>query len=101
LLRGSGLALDRRAAGLSKADRQALVVQAKRQRLRVTGTLGYEKAEVTSGGVNLDEIDPRTMASKRQPGLYFAGEILDLDGPIGGYNFQAAWSTGRLAGLSA
>jgi predicted flavoprotein YhiN len=50
--------------------------------------------------VLLDEIDSRTMASKLVPGLYLAGEILDLDGPIGGYNFQAAWSTGWLAGRS-
>ena len=70
----------------------------KRLRLPLTGTLGFEKAEVTAGGVSLDEVDSRTMQSKRQPGLYLAGEVLDLDGPIGGYNFQAAWSTGWLAG---
>ena len=64
----------------------------------VTGTLGFEKAEVTAGGVALDEVDSRTMHSKRVPDLYLAGEMLDLDGPIGGYNFQAAWSTGWLAG---
>jgi predicted flavoprotein YhiN len=63
----------------------------------VQGTLGYEKAEVTAGGINLKEVDSRTMESKRQPGLYFAGEVLDLDGWIGGYNFQSAWSTGALA----
>jgi predicted flavoprotein YhiN len=56
---------------------------------------------VTAGGVALDEIDSRTMQSKRVPNLFFAGEVLDLDGPIGGYNFQAAWSTGFLAGSSA
>jgi len=67
----------------------------------VTGTLGFEKAEVTSGGVALDEVDSRSMASKRQPGLFVAGEVLDLDGPIGGYNFQAAFSTGWLAGTAA
>ena len=64
------------------------------------GTLGFEKAEVTSGGVALDEVDSRNMESKLCPGLFLAGEILDLDGPIGGYNFQAAWSTGWLAGRS-
>ena len=62
------------------------------------GTLGFEKAEVTAGGVSLDEVDSRTMQSKKVPGLYFAGEVLDLDGWIGGYNFQSAWSTGWLAG---
>ena len=64
----------------------------------ITGTLGFRKAEVTTGGVALDEVDSRTMRSKRRPGLLIAGEVLDLDGPIGGYNFQAAWSTGWLAG---
>ena len=65
------------------------------------GTLGFEKAEVTSGGVALDEVDPKTLESRLVPGLHFAGEVLDLDGLIGGYNFQAAWSTGWLAGESA
>jgi predicted flavoprotein YhiN len=55
---------------------------------------------VTAGGVSLSEVDSRTMESKLVPGLYFAGEILDVDGPIGGYNFQAAFSTGVLAGRS-
>ena len=53
---------------------------------------------MTAGGVSLDEVDSRTMQSKRAPGLYLAGEVLDLDGWIGGYNFQSAWSTGWLAG---
>ncbi len=92
---------DRRAAGLSRVDRGKLVAAAKRLRVPVTGTLGFEKAEVTAGGVVLDEVDSRTMQSKRQAGLYLAGEVLDLDGPIGGYNFQAAWSTGWLAGTRA
>ncbi len=66
--------------------------------LPLRGTLGFEKAEVTSGGISLDEVDPRTLESRLVPGLHFAGEVLDLDGLIGGYNFQAAWSTGWLAG---
>jgi predicted Rossmann fold flavoprotein len=69
--------------------------------LPVTGDRGFNYAEVTAGGVPLDEIDPRTMASRRCPGLYLCGEILDVDGKIGGYNFQWAWTTGRLAGGSA
>jgi predicted Rossmann fold flavoprotein len=89
---------DRRAAGLSRADRARLVQAVKRTRLPVTGTLGFKKAEVTTGGIALDEVDSRTMQSRRVPGLFIAGEILDLDGPIGGYNFQAAFSTGWLAG---
>ncbi|MFN7971109.1 MAG: aminoacetone oxidase family FAD-binding enzyme [Acidobacteriota bacterium] len=69
--------------------------------LPLAGTRGFRNAEVTAGGVALDEVDSRSMASKRVPGLYLAGEILDVDGPIGGYNFQAAFSTGWLAGASA
>jgi hypothetical protein len=92
--------VDRRAAGLSKVDRQKLVQAIKRLQVPIRGTLGFEKAEVTSGGVSLDEVDSRNMESKLVPGLFLAGEILDLDGPIGGYNFQAAWSTGWLAGRS-
>ena len=69
--------------------------------LPVTGTRGFEKAEVTAGGVELSEVDPRTMASRIVPGLYIAGEVLNLDGWIGGYNFQAAFSTGRAAGIAA
>ncbi len=101
LLQVCGLPLDRRAAALSKVDRQKLVAAVKHLRLPVRGTLGYEKAEVTAGGVSLDEVDSRTMQSKRHPGLYLAGEVLDLDGWIGGYNFQSAWSTGWLAGQHA
>ena len=67
----------------------------------VSGTLGFNKAEVTAGGVALGEVDSHTMESRLAPGLYFAGEVLDIDGPIGGYNFQAAFSTGWLAGENA
>jgi predicted Rossmann fold flavoprotein len=100
LLVQSGQNPDRRAAALSKADRARLVACVKCLRVPVRGTLGFEKAEVTAGGVALDEVDSRDMQSKLVSGLYLAGEVLDLDGPIGGYNFQAAWSTGWLAGGS-
>jgi predicted Rossmann fold flavoprotein len=100
LLSLTGQPTDRRAAGLSRDERAKLVAVVKRLQVPVRGTLGFEKAEVTTGGVALDEVDSRTMQSKLAPGLYLAGEILDLDGPIGGYNFQAAWSTGWLAGRS-
>jgi hypothetical protein len=96
-----GLAADCRAAEFSNRDRAALLTAVKQMRIPITGTLGFAKAEVTAGGVALDEVDSRTMQSKRVPNLYFAGEVLDLDGPIGGYNFQAAFSTGWLAGSSA
>jgi len=69
--------------------------------LTILGDLGYAKAEVTSGGVALEEVDFKTMQSRIQPRLFLAGEVLDLDGPIGGFNFQAAWSTGWLAGIHA
>ncbi len=101
ILTQAGLPVDRKAAALSKAERQRLVTAIKRCRLPVSGTLGYAKAEVTAGGVSLDEVSSRDLRSKKMPGLFLAGEILDLDGPIGGYNFQAAWSTGWLAGQAA
>ena len=65
--------------------------------LPISGTMGYKKAEVTAGGIDLDEVDAKTMESKLRPGLFFAGEILDVDGRIGGFNFQWAWSSGTVA----
>jgi predicted Rossmann fold flavoprotein len=94
-----GLSAELRSAELAKKDRSRMVEMINRCRIGVAGALGYKKAEVTAGGVSLDEVDSKTMQSKLVPGLFFAGEILDLDGPIGGYNFQAAFSTGRLAGM--
>ncbi|MCI0463729.1 MAG: NAD(P)/FAD-dependent oxidoreductase [Gemmataceae bacterium] len=98
LLALASLPVDRKAAALSKTDRARLVQHVKHLPVPITGTLGFEKAEVTAGGVVLEEVDSRTMRSKRVPELLIAGEVLDLDGPIGGYNFQAAFSTGWLAG---
>jgi hypothetical protein len=89
-----------RQAELSKKATAALVTNIKSLAVPVHGTRGYPKAEVTAGGVLLNEVNFQTMESRLQPGLYLAGEILDLDGPIGGYNFQAAWSTGHVAGES-
>ena len=66
-----------------------------------TGDEGYRKAEVTGGGVSLAEVDPRTLESRRWPGLFLCGEVLDAFGPIGGYNFVWAWATGRAAGNAA
>jgi predicted Rossmann fold flavoprotein len=85
-------------AELGNAARQRLTGAIKQCAMPVIGTLGFRKAEVTAGGVSLAEIDSRTMQSRIVAHLYLAGEILDLDGPIGGYNFQAAFSTGWLAG---
>jgi predicted Rossmann fold flavoprotein len=100
LMTQAGLRLDLRGAELSKDARGKIVQAVKQTAIPIAGTRGFAKAEVTAGGVALSEIDSRTMQSKLVPGLYFAGEILDLDGPIGGYNFQAAFSTGILAGRS-
>jgi predicted Rossmann fold flavoprotein len=94
----AGVAPERRAAETSKAERHALVGALKRLVLPVAGTRGFDFAEVTAGGVALDEVDPATLASRRVEGLHVAGEILDVDGPIGGFNFQAAFSTGDAAG---
>jgi len=101
LLTLAGQPAERRSAALSRLERARLVQTLKRLRLAITGTLGFGKAEVTTGGVALEEVDSRNMRSKRAPELFIAGEMLDLDGPIGGYNFQAAFSTGWLAGAAA
>lgn len=84
-----------------KNARNKLVETVKRLKLKVTGASGFAEATITRGGVNREEIDSKTMESKICPGLYFAGEVIDADGPCGGYNLQIAWSTGVLAGLSA
>jgi predicted Rossmann fold flavoprotein len=91
---------DRPLGELSKAERCRIVRTVKRFDIAASGTMGFRKAEVTAGGVALDEVDSRTMQSRLAPNLFFAGELLDLDGPVGGYNFQAAFSTGFLAGNS-
>jgi predicted Rossmann fold flavoprotein len=100
VLRNAGIEPARRLAELPLSDRRILTDHIRGTVLVPTGTLGYDKAEVTAGGVSLREVDSRTMESRIVPGLYFAGEVLDLDGPIGGFNFQAAFSTGWLAGES-
>lgn len=100
LFKLAAIRLDQTAAEFPKADRTRLALHLKRCSLDITGTLGMAKAEVTAGGIALDEVDSRSMASRICPGLYVVGEVLDIDGPIGGYNFQAAFSTGWLAGES-
>jgi predicted Rossmann fold flavoprotein len=89
---------DLRCAEFGNAARMRLVRAFRHCAIPVTGTLSFKKAEVTAGGIALDEVDSRSMESRLVPKLYLAGEVLDLDGPIGGYNFQAAFSTGWLAG---
>ena len=93
-----GIEHERRCADLRREEREKLVAKLTRYRLPWSGDEGYKKAEVTGGGVSLDEIDVRTMESLLHPGLHLCGEILDAFGPIGGYNFLWAWGTGRRAG---
>jgi predicted Rossmann fold flavoprotein len=91
-----------RMAHLTREDRRRIVDALTGLPLAVSGSRGYNYAEVTAGGVPLEEVDPRTLESRKCPGLHLVGEILDVDGRIGGFNFQWAWSTGWVAagGLS-
>lgn len=86
---------------ITKEERQRLVHLIKDFTMTLTGLRGYNEAIITKGGVSVKEIDPGTMESKIIKGLYFAGEVLDLDAVTGGYNLQIAWSTGYLAGINA
>jgi predicted flavoprotein YhiN len=86
---------------VTREERLRLLALFKRLELPVTGIGGFNKAIITSGGVALADIDMRSMRSKKICNLYFAGELIDLDGPTGGYNLQVCWSTGYLAGVSA
>ena len=92
-----------RLAELGNRDLQALGDALRRWTVQPSGSEGFRKAEVTVGGVATDELDPRTLASRRQPGLHFIGEVVDVTGWLGGYNFQWAWSSGYAAaqGLAA
>ncbi len=98
ILKLAKIAPDAKIQTITKIERRALSEILKNLRLEVFSLLDFNSAMVTSGGVSLKEVDPKTMCSKIVPNLFFAGEILDLDGPTGGYNLQIAWSTGRLAG---
>jgi len=84
-----------------RARRAAFIERVCARPLAVTGTLGYEKAECTAGGVPLSEVDASTLESRRSAGLYLSGEILDVEGRLGGFNFQWAWSSGTVAGRAA
>ena len=97
----SGVPMGRTAANMTTEDRHRVLKLLKSLTFDVKTTLPMGAAMVTAGGVELTEVDPRTMASKLVPGLYFAGEVLDLDADTGGYNLQAAFSTGWVAGEAA
>jgi predicted Rossmann fold flavoprotein len=101
LLAAHGFASTQRLGEVPRRERARLIELLHATPLPVAGTRGFDFAEVTRGGVALDEVDPKTLASRRSPGLYIAGELLDVDGPIGGFNFTAAFATGALAGRNA
>lgn len=101
LLEKSGVSPERVLSELRRDERIKLIEMLVRGDLPWSGDEGYKKAEVTGGGVALSEVNPRTMESKRHPGLFICGEVLDTFGPIGGYNFAWAWATGRAAGIGA
>jgi predicted Rossmann fold flavoprotein len=101
LIQLSGIPSDLDWGNVSKSQIRSLVETIKQFRLPVQGKTTFKEEFVTSGGISLKEIDFKTMESKKVPGLYFAGEVLDIDGVTGGYNFQAAWTTAFIAGESA
>lgn len=97
----SGISPEKKVNEISREERRAFVKVIKYLPLTITGTRDYNEAIITRGGVSVKDINPSTMESKIVPGLYFAGEVLDLDAMTGGFNLQIAWSTGHLAGASA
>ena len=97
----AGVAASRPLAQLRRDERLRLIDVLVRAELPWSGDEGYRKAEVTGGGVSLAEVNPRTLESRRHPGLFLCGELLDAFGPIGGYNFLWAWATGRASGTAA
>lgn len=99
IIRYSGRKLTQSVSGLSRRDLAGIARSCKDFRLNVTGNQGLEHAQVTAGGLRTDQFDPDTLESRCCPGLYAAGEVLDIDGDCGGFNLQWAWSSGHLAGL--
>ncbi|MCD8370813.1 MAG: NAD(P)/FAD-dependent oxidoreductase [Clostridiales bacterium] len=96
----TGIDPDKKVNEITRGERERLVSIGKDFRLTLTGLRDFNEAIITQGGVSVKEINPSTMESRKVPGLYFAGEVLDLDAVTGGFNLQIAWSTGRLAGES-
>jgi predicted Rossmann fold flavoprotein len=97
----AGIDTEKLAHQINASERETIVELLKAMRFNIKAPLPLGKAIVTAGGVALAEIDPRTMASKKVPGLYFCGEVMDIDADTGGYNLQAAFSTGYVAGENA
>lgn len=100
MIERSGIDPEKKVHEITKQERRRLVEITKAFTLSVLGKRGYDEAVITQGGVSVKEVNPSTMESKLVQGLYFAGEVLDLDGLTGGFNLQIAWSTGYLAGIS-
>ena len=100
IVEASGISPDKKVNEVTRQERIGLVERMKDFRLTLTGLRDYREAIITQGGVSVLEINPSTMESKLTKGLYFAGEVLDLDAVTGGFNLQIAWSTGHLAGSS-
>lgn len=96
----SGISAEKKVNEITKEERAHLLSLLKAFPLTLTGLRGFEEAIITRGGVSVKEVNPSTMESRLVSGLYFAGEVLDLDAMTGGYNLQIAWSTGYLAGSS-
>ena len=101
MIKLSGIDPEKKVNEITKEERLAFVKMIKSVPMTITGTRGFNEAIITKGGVNVKEINPSTMESKIVSGLYFAGEVIDVDTETGGYNLQVAWSTGHLAGESA
>lgn len=98
LLAKAGIPFEKTWGDVGKKDRNRVVDLLTNDRYAVAGKTTFKEEFVTAGGVSLEEVDPHTLQSRNVPGLYFAGEVLDIDGITGGFNFQAAWTTGYLAG---
>lgn len=101
IIKRAGIPADTLASKLKKTDLEIIAGYIKEFEVQITGTNGFDRAQVTSGGINISEINPETMESKLKRGLYFAGEIMDVDGRCGGYNLQWAWTSGYISGKAA
>jgi hypothetical protein len=101
ILNFSSIPKARKINNLTKEERLRLIKIIKEIEFNVVGVLGFDKAMITSGGISLKEVDSKTMKSKIINNLYFAGEVLDIDGPSGGYNLQVCWTTGYIAGVNS
>ena len=94
----SGISGDKQVIAITKEERSRLAALLKNLKITIKSLRGFNEAIITRGGVNVKEVNPSTLESKLCKGLYFAGELLDIDAVTGGYNLQVAWSTGHLAG---